>query len=212
MPTAPAVPLVPVLLVPVLLLGLLAGPPASAAPAARPATATAPASDPPATARAAADPRWRFYSADRRHYRSGWFAGRHRIMIPFGCTRAPYYSPDPRCSGGRGFHHGLDVAMPCGTRLKARIRLRVVGSAGLGPAYGRRPLRLRSHRLGVDVVIGHARRVRVHPGDLVPRGAVLARASDDGAPDGCHLHFEQRALGGGLSSAMHPRRLLALRR
>ena len=26
----------------------------------------------------------------------------------------------------------------------------------------------------------------------------IARANDSGAPDGCHLHFEKRALRGGL--------------
>jgi hypothetical protein len=39
---------------------------------------------------------------------------------------------------------------------------------------------------------------------------LIARASDDGAPDGCHLHFERRAVGGGLDTARKPRRLLAL--
>lgn len=163
-------------------------------------------------AHAEPDPRWEFYTADTTRYRSPWFAGRHRIMIPFGCTSAPYYAPDPRCRRGRGFHHGIDVAMPCGTRLYAGRRVRVVPDGGLGPAYGRRPLRLRNHRLGFDLVIGHVRRVHVRVGQVVPRGTLIARASDDGAPDGCHLHFEKRSIRGGLSTATAPRRLLALRR
>ncbi len=69
---------------------------------------------------AQADPRWVFYSKDKHQYDSPWFAGEHRIMIPFGCTRAPYYSPDPRCRNNHGFHHGIDIAMPCGTRLLSR--------------------------------------------------------------------------------------------
>jgi murein DD-endopeptidase MepM/ murein hydrolase activator NlpD len=174
------------LTLPLLLLGL--GPAASAEP----------------------DPRWVFYTPDTHRYTSPWFAGAHRIMIPFGCTSAPYYSPDPRCSGGRGFHHGIDVAMPCGTRLRAGRRVRVVDNASLGPAYGGRPLLLRNRRLGFDLVIGHTRTVYVSPGDVVRRGAVVALASDDGAPDGCHLHFEQRAIGGGLATAVLPRGLLAL--
>jgi len=163
-------------------------------------------------AAAKGDPRWEFYSADKTRYRSPWFAGRHRIMIPFGCTSAPYYSPDPRCRGGRGFHHGLDVAMRCGTKLFAARRVRVVPNGGLGSAYGRSPLLLRNNRLGFDLVIGHVRRVYVKVGQVVPRGTLIARASDDGAPDGCHLHFEKRAIGGGLSSATAPRQLLALHR
>jgi murein DD-endopeptidase MepM/ murein hydrolase activator NlpD len=157
-----------------------------------------------------ADPRWVFYSSDKTHYTSPWFRGAHRIMVPFGCTRAPYYSPDSRCRSGRGFHHGLDIAMPCGTPLYAARRFRVVSNKSLGPAYGAHPLRLRSHILGWDLVIGHTRRVYVRPGQLVRRGTLFARAGDSGAPDGCHLHFEKRTIGGGLATATRPRELLAL--
>jgi murein DD-endopeptidase MepM/ murein hydrolase activator NlpD len=161
-------------------------------------------------AAAGADPRWKFYTKDTTRYTSPWFAGAHRIMIPFGCTRAPYYSPDPRCSNERGFHHGIDVAMRCGTRLFSAHRGWVVSNDALGPAYGRNPLVLRNRRIGYDLVIGHTRRVFVHEGDRVRRGMLVAKASDDGAPDGCHLHFERRAVGGGLDSARRPRKLLAL--
>ena len=161
-------------------------------------------------AAAGADPRWVFYSKDTTRYTSPWFSGAHRIMIPFGCTRAPYYSPDPRCTDLRGFHHGIDIAMRCGTGLFTPYRGRVVSNDSLGPAYGANPLLLRNRRLGYDVVIGHTRRVFVHEGDRVPPGTLIARASDDGAPDGCHLHFERRAVGGGLDTARKPRRLLAL--
>ncbi|GAB2881069.1 M23 family metallopeptidase [Nocardioides pacificus] len=158
------------------------------------------------------DPRWRFYSSDRTAYASPWYVGRHRIMIPFGCTRAPYYSPDSRCSRNRGFHHGLDIAIPCGRKLRAGRPGWVVDNSALGPAYGRNPLLIRNHRLGVDILIAHTRRVFVQRGDRVRRGDVIARVSDDGAPDGCHLHFEVRDARGGLSTAVAPRRLLGLRR
>ena len=157
-----------------------------------------------------ADPRWEFYTADRTRYESPWFGGAHRIMIPFGCTSAPYYSADPRCRGGNGFHHGLDVAMPCGTRLYAAQPFRVVSNDSLGSAYGEHPLLLRNARQGWDLVIGHTRRVYVREGQWVRRGTLFARAGDSGAPDGCHLHFEKRAVGGGLPSASWPRPLLDL--
>ena len=159
----------------------------------------------------AADPRWRFFTSDRTFYHSPWYAGAHRIMIPFGCTRAPYYSPDPRCAQRRGFHHGIDIAMPCGTRLRSDRWGRVVSTDGLGPAYGVNPIRLRNRQHGFDIVIGHTRRVFVRPGDRVRPGTPLGRASDSAAPDGCHLHFEKRALAGGLASATHPREMLRLR-
>ncbi|MFC6288388.1 M23 family metallopeptidase [Nocardioides sp. GCM10027113] len=165
----------------------------------------------PASQAGEADPRWRFYTKDKREYRSRWYAGAHRIMIPFGCTRAPYYPPDPRCRRGRGFHHGLDIATPCGTRLFSDRWGWVVSNAGLGSAYGRNPLRLRNYEVGFDLVIGHTRKVFVKPGDRVRPGTKIAKASDSGAPDGCHLHFEKRALRGGLSTATHPREMLELK-
>jgi murein DD-endopeptidase MepM/ murein hydrolase activator NlpD len=156
----------------------------------------------------------RFWVKDRHRYRSPWYAGAHRRMINFGCTAAPYYAPDPRCGRGRGFHHGLDIAMPCGTRLFSALRARVVqpGSAGaLGSAYGRNAFRLRNPRFGVDIVLGHTRKVYVRPGDRVGRGELIARASDMGAPDGCHLHFEVRPRAGSVEQAMPPRPRLRLR-
>ena len=158
------------------------------------------------------DPRWVFYTDDKTWYSSPWFGGKHRIMIPFGCTEAPYYSPDPRCSDaghdGWGFHHGIDVAMACGTKLFAGRQATVVDPGSLGPAYGTSPLLL--HTAAWDLVIGHTRKRFVAPGDTVRRGELIALASDNGAPDGCHLHFEKRAPGGGLDSATYPKGLLGL--
>ena len=158
----------------------------------------------------AMDPDWVFYTSDKHRYTSPWYAGAHRIMIPFGCTEAPYYSPDPRCPDRQGFHHGIDIAMPCGTRLFAGRRAKVVSNASLGPAYGENPVLLRNERLGWDLVIGHTRKVFVSIGEKVRRGDLIARASDSGAPDGCHLHFEVRSVEGGLDTARWPRPLLGL--
>ena len=157
----------------------------------------------------------RFWVKDEHRYTSPWYAGSRRKMIGFGCTRAPYYSPDPRCIRNRGFHHGLDMAMPCGTRLFAGFRGRVVDPSSrgsLGSAYGAHALRIRNHDKDVDVVIGHVRRVYVDPGDRVRRGQLIARASDAAAPDGCHLHFEVRPIHGGYESAVRPHDYLRLSR
>lgn len=132
-------------------------------------------------------------------------------MVPFGCTTAPYYDPDPRCSDDRGFHHGIDIAMKCGTKLFARYGGRVVSHKSLGPAYGDNPMLIRNRHRGYDLVIGHTRRVFAHPGERIHRGQKIALASDNGAPDGCHLHFEKRAVKGGLDTATKPRKLLRLR-
>lgn len=170
-----------------------------------------PLGQPPAAAAHSGDPRWAFYTKDKTRYASPWYAGKHRRMVPYGCTRAPYYEPDPRCARNRGFHHGLDLAMRCGTRLFAGRRGWVVSNADLGPAYGVNPLLIRNYTLDRDFLLAHTRKVFVKPGDRITRGLLLAKASDSGAPDGCHLHFEVRDAGGGLDSAHHPRRYLDLR-
>ena len=177
-----------------------------------------PDSDPPPTRTttrpdptARADPRWRFFTPDRTRHSSPWFAGEHRVMIAYGCTPAPYDDHDSRCPGQQGFHHGIDVAMPCGTPLFSAVEGIVVdpsASGSPGPAYGENPFRINTD--GYDVLIGHTRRVFVQPGDLVSPGQRIALAADSGAPDGCHLHFEVRRQGGGLSDAIDPAPLLGL--
>ena len=159
----------------------------------------------------AQDPDWVFYTKDKTFYQSPWYAKAHRIMIPFGCTNAPYYAPDPRCSDDRGFHHGLDIAMPCGTGLFSDRFAWVVSNDSLGSAYGTNPLLLRNYTQKWDLVIGHTRKVFVEEGDRIKPGMRIARASDNGAPDGCLLHLEKRALKGGLSTAVKPRKMLALK-
>ncbi|MCW2847031.1 MAG: family metallopeptidase [Marmoricola sp.] len=189
----------------------------SATPSATPSPAPSatpkptPSATPKPTPVERADPRWRFYTADRTSHSSPWFAGRHRVMIGFGCTPAPYYDHDPRCPDRQGFHHGIDVAMPCGTLLTSAVDGVVLdpsSSGSPGAAYGERPFGIRTGE--VDVLIGHARQVFVHPGDRVREGQRIALSSDSGAPDGCHLHFEVRRPGTGLSGAVDPAGLLQL--
>ena len=162
------------------------------------------------------DPRWQFYTSDHHWYRSPWFGGQHQIMIGFGCNGSPWYDHSPACPGKQGFHHGIDVAMPCGTILRAGHRGTVLSRSAPGTpgaAYGVNPFRIRIRTDGVlyDVLIAHTRTVYVNPGDHVRRGQLIARASDSGAPDGCHLHFEVRPHDGGYTTAIDPRRWLQLR-
>jgi murein DD-endopeptidase MepM/ murein hydrolase activator NlpD len=135
-------------------------------------------------------------------------------MIEYGCTDAPFYVPDARCDGG-GFHHGVDVALPCGTPLLSGVRGTVVtpAAATVGPAYGRRPLLLRTTVDGrpADVLVGHARRLLVRVGDDVAPGDPVALTGASAAPDGCHLHLEVREPGGGVATARDPGSVLRLR-
>jgi murein DD-endopeptidase MepM/ murein hydrolase activator NlpD len=146
------------------------------------------------------------YTSDNRYYSSPWYAGAWQEMIPFGCTRAPYYPRDASCPRTRpGKHHGIDMFMPCGTRIRSAVKGRVV-QPNVGPAYGRYALKIRSGRF--DYVIGHARRLLVRPGERVRPGQVVARSGKLAAPDGCHLHFEKRPAGAGYLSAVDPERSL----
>lgn len=176
----------------------------------RPAASPSPAEESSVTGapETSADPRWRFFTGDDTRYASPWFDGRHRIMIGFGCTVAPYYRSDTRCPAGQGFHHGIDVAIPCGETLRSAVAGRVV-LGGLGSAYGDKALRIRTG--DHDFLVGHARRLLVRDGELVAPGQPIGEVGALGAPDGCHLHLEQRSVGGGLSSASDPAAVLALR-
>lgn len=149
----------------------------------------------------------RFWTTDKRCYTSRWFAGAHRRMIPFGCTRAPWYPPSGRCTGGKGFHHGLDLDMPRGTRVYAAVSGRVV-TRGLGSAYGSRAVVIRSR--GRDVLLGHLRSRRVKHGERVSRGDLIGRSGARGAPDGPHLHVEVRPARGSYRTAVSPRRTVGL--
>ncbi len=188
----------------------------SSSPASTVAVATAVGDRSPGAAQAQPQQR-RFWVSDRNYSRSDWYTGKHRKMIAYGCTRAPYYAPDPRCKKGRGFHHGIDIAMPCGTRLFVDTLPRHRGAADLAgrPRVGVRHVRvfrLRNSRMQKDFVIGHVRKVFVRPGDRVARGTLIARASDAGAPDGCHLHFEVRPAAQGYQAAVAPKDYIGLRR
>jgi murein DD-endopeptidase MepM/ murein hydrolase activator NlpD len=174
-------------------------------------TSAAPSPKPAPSATESADPRWRFYTDDHAWHTSAWFAGSHRVMIGYGCNTAPWYSHDPRCPGRQGFHHGIDVAMPCGTPLFSAVDGVVLDPSAPGApgsAYGVHPFRIRTG--DHDILIGHTIHVFVRPGEHVHAGQRIALAGDSGAPDGCHLHFEVRRSGGGLSTAVDPASWLGL--
>lgn len=67
-------------------------------------------------------------------------------MSALGRTAAPYYDHHPGCPGTQGFHHGIDVAMPCGTPLYAAVGGTVLepsAPGSPGAAYGAHPFRIR---------------------------------------------------------------------
>ena len=95
---------------------------------------------------AQADKRWEFYTKDKTPLR-----------LPLVRRRAPDHDPvrlhagavllaRPTVQEDRGFHHGLDIAMPCGTKLRSDRYAKVVRNDSLGPAYGDNPLLLRNYK------------------------------------------------------------------
>lgn len=163
-------------------------------------TGTASATDP---ATPPSPPKSVTFSTDRHYYASPWYDGAWQEMIPFGCTSAPYYRRDWTCPRSRpGRHHGVDMFMTCGTKLRSGVTGFVVRSPNLGSAYGRYGLKIRSGKF--DYVIGHAQRLYVKPGQSVRPGQLIAQAGKLAAPDGCHLHFEKRPAGRGYSAAVDP--------
>ena len=151
---------------------------------------------------ASVDERWQFYDTDENAFHtSPWYAGAGKVMVPFGCSSAPWYASDPRCPGEQGFHHGTDVALPCGVDIRSAVDGEVV-VGGLGDAYGSLAFMVRSGEK--DHVIGHVSQRFVEAGDSVRKGDRIAINGADGAPDGCHLHFEVRPAGGAVDSAVDP--------
>jgi murein DD-endopeptidase MepM/ murein hydrolase activator NlpD len=152
-------------------------------------------------------PRDVVFTEDHRFYASPWYDGAWQEMIPFGCTQAPYYPRDPSCPRAQpGRHHGIDMFMPCGTKVRSAVRGVVVPTPNLGGAYGRLGMVIRSGRY--DYVLGHLRRWYVRPGERVRPGQLVAGSGKLAAPDGCHLHFEKRPAGAGYLAAVNPLRSL----
>lgn len=150
----------------------------------------------------------RFWTKDRHCYRSKWFTNAHRVMIYFGCTKAPYYSHDASCPGRQGLHHGIDVDMPSATPVLSGVRGRIVKGT-LGSAYGSRAFIVRTPRH--DFVIGHVRKALRRDGARVRKGQRIALSGERGAPDGPHLHIEVRPRGGSYTQAVPPKRFVDLR-
>jgi murein DD-endopeptidase MepM/ murein hydrolase activator NlpD len=149
------------------------------------------------------------YSNDHHYYSSPWYDDAWQEMEVFGCTKAPYYPRDFTCPRSKpGRHHGIDMFMLCGTKVRSAVNGFVVRNPDLGTAYGRLGLKIRSGRF--DYVLGHLRRLYVTPGQQVHPGQLIARSGKLAAPDGCHLHFEKRPRGMGYTAAVNP--LKSLRR
>ena len=104
--------------------------------------------------------------------------------------RSPYGPRVHPITGKRTFHHGIDVAMPVGTRLTAPAPGTVVHKGNNGS--GGVTLIIR-HEGNMHTVYYHLQKPSPHAiGARVNTGDFIAYSGNTGASTGPHLHFELR--------------------
>ena len=150
------------------------------------------------------------FTKDHHYYSSPWYDGAWQEMIGFGCTNAPLLLARPFLPSLQARQAPRHRHIHAVRHEGARGRQGVGGAATRrwGAAYGKHGLKIRHKKF--DFVIGHARKLKVKPGQHVKKGQLVARSGKSGAPDGCHLHFEKRPAGGGYLRRSNP--LKSLRR
>ncbi|WP_338702718.1 transglycosylase family protein [Streptomyces sp. Q6] len=110
----------------------------------------------------------------------------------------PYHAAGS--SWSKGYHTGVDFAVPTGTSVKAVAAGQVV-SAGWGGSYGYEVV-IR-HADGKYSQYGHLSALSVKSGQRVVQGQRIARSGSTGNSTGPHLHFEVRT-GPGFGSDVDP--------
>jgi len=91
---------------------------------------------------------------------------------------------------GGGRHDGIDIPAKAGTPVRAAEAGRVIHSGrGLGD-YGN--VVILKHAGRYSTVYAHNRRNRVHKGEFVEKGQVIAEVGGTGNASGPHVHFEVR--------------------
>lgn len=90
---------------------------------------------------------------------------------------------------GENFHHGLDIAIPSGSLIRAARAGRVIKTGWLG-VYGLTVMV--EHENGVQTLYAHNSKVLVEVGDRVVGGEEISLSGNTGKSTGPHLHFEIR--------------------
>jgi murein DD-endopeptidase MepM/ murein hydrolase activator NlpD len=115
-----------------------------------------------------------------------------------GALSSPYGPRRDPITGLRRVHHGMDLAAPAGTPIRAVATGRVLESGWAGPAGYRVMI---EHADGYRSVYAHARRALVDVDDVVVAGQVIATVGSSGRATGPHLHFEVHRNGASLDPA-----------
>lgn len=93
----------------------------------------------------------------------------------------------------KGYHTGVDIAVPSGTPIYASHD-GVVGTAQWNSAYGN--MVILNYGNGIQALYGHSSRYIVSTGQSVKKGQVIAYVGSTGLSTGPHLHYEIRINGG----------------
>jgi len=99
---------------------------------------------------------------------------------------------DPFGSGKLVFHRGIDIAVPVGTPVRATRKGKVVFA---GDHRGHGSTVIVEHDNGDRTLYGHNSNIKVHPGELVESGTVVAFSGNTGRSTGPHVHFERLPCG-----------------
>jgi murein DD-endopeptidase MepM/ murein hydrolase activator NlpD len=114
------------------------------------------------------------------------------VWTIFGGLRFPvtqeYMNYNPRLYRS-GYHTGIDIGVPTGTRLYSPFRGTVV-QAGWNGGYGNSvTIRLDDGKI---LILGHLSSVAVRPGQRVDVGSFLGLSGNTGHSTGPHVHIEMR--------------------
>ena len=116
---------------------------------------------------------------------------------PYGNTVGAYNFGTAWYSAGEGLHFGIDLSMPCGTRLVAAADGEVLFVDNLSFGSAPHNLLIRHDGAGVVALYGHLlQRSDLQPGQRVTQGQFVGLSGDpdltcDSRP---HLHYELRSL------------------
>lgn len=117
--------------------------------------------------------------------------------IKNGKITTPFKKPGKMWS--KGYHTGVDYAVPVGTEVIA-VQSGTVTNANWGKSYG---LQLVIDQAALNdgqpnriagnwAIYAHLSEVLVKPGDKITEGQVIAKTGNTGNSSGPHLHFEVR--------------------
>ena len=102
----------------------------------------------------------------------------------------------PRSGEVSDNHKGIDFSAPMGTPIPAQYAGTVV-TAGSASGFGNWVV-IRPDGMNINTIYGHMRRYRVHSGQHVKTGQIIANVGAEGEATGPHVHYELReGLGSG---------------